>query len=220
MTLPHHPHFISAEPNRFGITYTFKPFDGTEAEPRYQHVDGLTEDERKVYSDEIEAAHDRWALAKFLCDAAAVITGIGADWQKYLLAQAGLAGEYNRLRETPADRWPSQIMAILEAQDRALAAAAAWDRAANTLAALHRDYQAQARPGYGADLAVAAARTGIDISDWHIGQWADGTAIYQNRLADKVRGDIETQKERIQEISDLAALGFDYSHLLTTSAVR
>jgi hypothetical protein len=135
VTIPHHPHFISAEADTLGINYKFKPFTGTEAEPRYQHIDGPTEEGRKLYHHEIGAARDRWALARFLHDAASVITTIGADWQKHLLAQAALAGEYNRLRETPADQWPSQVMTILEAQDHAVAISGEWDQAARTLAA-------------------------------------------------------------------------------------
>jgi hypothetical protein len=80
---------------RLAVTLV-KPFTGTEAEPRYQHIDGLTEDERKLYHHEIDAARDWWALARFLHDAAAVITTIGADWQTYFLAEAAM--------DEPADR--------------------------------------------------------------------------------------------------------------------
>lgn len=194
-----HPHLLEVTRNQsFGRTIyrgRIKPFTGREDRPTVptewdttDPIPGQPDDRElrwQLYSQrsrEIDLVRQAWAFARFdmrVLDTIRqpfdrYITGDNMPtlWQKYIEARDQLTEAYAALDTTPDTMWRAALLKIHDAKKPAEEAAAEWDRAAAELAKLSdwllKQVGEEEWPGPKA-ITDAAAKDGINTSDWLIG---------------------------------------------------
>lgn len=208
-TVHHHPRYLRFE---------FAPFTGREPEPSTPdtHTDPrlaygsddkaertLRTAARRILDDLYEQARQKWRDAAYVADLKQTVQDTGARWQTYEREAKALAAAYDYLR-TPAAaaEWPSALSRLVDAQDRATAAAAAFDDRAWEIARVH-DTHLYADLGHDAALAKAGYP---EAKDWHIASldsygssWGPGVP-----LTEQVRRLIKQQDTHIAKVGRLS----------------
>ncbi|MGW4551732.1 hypothetical protein ACWEN4_36130 [Streptomyces violaceorubidus] len=218
---PHFPPYLRAiEPNPYGrgLRFVFAPFTGREPEPctpRSFYNDPqlsfsesnseteylLREKAGVVMSNLYEAAREEWQVAAYVADLRDVVKDAPYRWTQYVLASQELEKAFAYLR-TPAaaTEWPAAISRLIDAQDLARAAAAAFDERAADIAHVH-DRHLYADLTHGEALAKAGHP---EAKDWHIGDGFGGH--FTGGLVEKVDRQIKEQEAHLSRVSRLVGL--------------
>ncbi|MEW2623630.1 hypothetical protein [Streptomyces sp. NPDC048106] len=220
---PHLPPYLTkVEPSRYGygLCFEFKPFTGREEEPsapdasyddpklRYSAESDdpaeyrLRVAAREILSDLYSRARAEWKVAAYVADLRQVVKDAPARWEAYEQAANALDSAYGYLRTPQAGaEWPSAISRLVDAQERALAAARAFDdRAAEIAAVQYKHLYADL-----GDAAALAAAGYPEAKDWHIGDGFGG--YYSQSLLEKVRHLTDEQDAHLAKVGRLAGSG-------------
>ncbi|PAM99593.1 hypothetical protein CJI59_22095 [Streptomyces sp. Alain-F2R5] len=169
---PHLPPYLrKIEPVHGRVCFEFAPFTGLEKEPTTPK--SYYDDPRLDYVAESQDA---------------------AEYRIRTIASDVLGDLY----EQAAREWPAAISRLVDAQDAALAAAAAFDSRAIDIADVHYKHlyadlsqdQALAKAGY------------PEAKDWHVGDGFGG--YFRDGLAEKVTGLIEQQDAHLAKVGRLS----------------
>ncbi|MEU4490082.1 hypothetical protein AB0H94_35295 [Streptomyces purpurascens] len=218
---PHLPPYlrkVEPNPSGWGLRFEFAPFTGREKapavprsfydDPRLTYV-SKTEDPvehrlRKVadhiLSDLYDQACEEWKDAAYVADLRQVVKDAPDRWKTYERELKALQSAYDYLRTPQAGpEWPAAISRLVDAQERALAAAVAFDERAEDIARVHNKHlysdlgQAQA-------LAEAGYPEG---AHWHVGSTFDG--YYSDALREEAGRLIEQQESHVAKVARLSA---------------
>lgn len=212
-TVHHHPNWLRFE---------FEPFTGREKEPcgpavrtdpKLAYGTG-DEAERLLRSaavgilDDLYAqAREQWKDAAYVADLKQTVGDAGARWRAYERENKALESAYGYLR-TPeaAAEWPSALSRLVDAQDRAMAAAVAFDDRAWEIARV-QDQHLYADIGHHA----ALERAGYpEATAWHITSADDYGSSYYSKwstsvpLTERVRRLIEQQDTHVAKVGRLS----------------
>lgn len=182
--------------------FKFRPFTGTEPEPvnidgaegpqfvrdlmdtlgrdvqaLFEQAPGGTKDTwYSVLVWEYWFARSLWAVAKFKYAARALLEEAAPIWEAYAGARQRMEALFDQFRDLADDRWHSQTLKLIEAQEQTEAAARDWDRIAVHLARIEAEHRADRTMSPDltgiehASLADAAAAAGIDSEGWVIAE--------------------------------------------------
>ncbi|MFE2090731.1 hypothetical protein [Streptomyces sp. NPDC059460] len=204
-----HPLFQRSEPGRYGVSYYFAAFAGSEPEPQMPPAAYKVLDREQIVElgRQYEAARILWSKARLRRQAAPVLAKAAPVWDAWTAAKARLESVYSAFWETGDGWWRAQLLKLTDAENAAEAAAGAWEEIAQQLARLADDQVAVA--GYDDELRLTTVATelGLDVSDWHI----DHIDAYTDRswgrpgpLLDVLAAQINAQRERLIEVARLA----------------
>ncbi|MGW3464939.1 hypothetical protein ACWDE9_37600 [Streptomyces olivaceoviridis] len=216
---PHLPSYLrKVEPSSYrGLRFEFAAFTGREKEPA--KPDSYYKDPRLTYVPESEdatehrlrqaaqiilgdlydQAREEWKVAAYVADLRKVVRDAPERWRTYEREAASLEAAYAYLRTAQAGQeWPAAVSRLVDAQDRTLAAAAAFDERAQDIAAAHYQHlyadlspdQALAQAGY------------PGAATWHVGDGFGG--YFSDSLKEKVAGLIEQQEAHLAKVRRLA----------------
>ncbi|EYT78008.1 hypothetical protein CF54_39885 [Streptomyces sp. Tu 6176] len=211
------PNLRKIETHRWGLRCEFAPFTGQEEEPdcspsfyedpRLRYV-GESEDmveyrlrqaARTIVSDLYDQARTQWRDAAYVADLRSVVRDAPERWRAYERAAKALDSAYAYLRAPEASReWPAAISRLVDAQEHALATAAAFDERAVDIADVHYKHL---YAELGQDQALKKAGY-PEATAWHVGDGFDG--YFRNGLADKVSCLIKEQEAHVAKVSRLA----------------
>ncbi|MGA5508901.1 hypothetical protein [Streptomyces umbrinus] len=204
------------------LRFEFAPFTGREKEPSTPDVSTdpkltygsddeaertLRKAARGILDDLYEQAGHQWRDAAYVADLRKTVGDAGARWQAYEREAKALESAYGYLR-TPeaAAEWPSALSRLVDAQDRAKAAAAAFDERAWEIARVH-DTHLYADLGHVAALAAAGYP---EAKAWHITSADDYGRSYYSKwdtgvpLTERVRRLIEQQDNHVAKVGRLS----------------
>lgn len=212
---PHHPHFIGATKEGFGVKYTFRAFTGTEPEPqRPERTEGIYErpdnDEQRIEYlqrlDEIDAMWQRWRVAKFTRDITPHLKDAPAAWNAYLAAREQLDQAWAAL-DNPPHSYPVSIKAVLDAQQKLRDAAATWEYDHAEPIARVQSTVSETIMEKGAYWTEAATTLGISTDGWQIGSiWSNS---YSPAVFNAVNTLIDNQLRRLKEVAALSGTRFE-----------
>ncbi|MGW4855333.1 hypothetical protein ACWEPZ_29325 [Streptomyces sp. NPDC004288] len=159
---PHLPSYlkkIELHPAGFGLRYDFAPFTGTEPQPEVPAAvrtdPGLTyvresedaaehrlrEAATEIICDLYDTARRQWMDAAYVRALTTALRGMHDLWDAYRQRAAALDRAYDYLRTPEATReWPAAITRVVDAQERAQAAAVAFDERARGVADVHEEH--------------------------------------------------------------------------------
>lgn len=215
---PHLPAYLrKVESSPYGgLRFEFAAFTGREKEP--VKPDSYYQDPRLTYVPESEDAsehrirraaqiilgdlYDRaraeWKVAAYVADLREVVRDAPERWGVYEREAAALEAAYAYLRTAPAaQEWPAALSRLVDAQDRTLAAAVAFDERARDIAAAH--YQ-HLYADLGPDQALAKAGY-PGAAGWHVGDGFGGH--FSGSLREKVADLIRQQETHLAKVSRL-----------------
>ncbi|MCZ9351341.1 hypothetical protein NGM36_16340 [Streptomyces mutabilis] len=215
---PHLPPYLrKIEPVHGRVCFEFAPFTGLEKEPTTPksyyddpRLDYVAESQdaaeyrirtiaRDVLGDLYEQAAREWKCAAYVAALRQVVRDAPDRWRAYEREAKALEAAYAYLRTPEAGReWPAAISRLVDAQDAALAAAAAFDSRAIDIADVHYKHlyadlsqdQALAKAGY------------PEAKDWHVGDGFGG--YFCDGLTEKVTGLIEQQDAHLAKVGRLS----------------
>lgn len=223
---PHLPRYLlKAEPNPsgWGMRYEFTPFTGREekpatpassyADPKLSYVPesenaaehAIRAKARTIVCDLYDQARREWGNAAYIADLKTAVGDAPARWKTYQHEIKALEAAYGYLR-TPeaAGEWQPAISRLIDAQDRARAAAAAFDTRGEEIARVHRKHLY-------ADLSHNAALKAAgypEAADWHIVDADDYRGYYSlwapAPLQEMVRRLTEEQDAHIAKVGRLS----------------
>ncbi|MGW3269054.1 hypothetical protein [Streptomyces sp. NPDC001056] len=215
---PHFPAYLQkVEPSPYGgLRFEFAPFTGREpepAEPDSVHRDPrltyvpesedatehrLREAARIILSDLYHQAREEWKMAAYVADLREVVQDAPERWGAYEREAEALDAAYAYLRTAPAaQEWPAALSRLVDAQDRTLAAATAFDERARDIAAAHYQHLY-------ADLSPneALAKAGYPgAAGWHVGDGFGGH--FSGSLREKVADLIRQQESHLAKVGRL-----------------
>jgi hypothetical protein len=220
---PHLPPYLrKVEPNPYGwgLRYEFAPFTGRETaptvpssrydDPRMKYVPEsqdpaehrLREAATHILGDLYDQARREWKDAAYLADLREVVKDAPDRWRAYEREAKALESAYAYLRTAQAGaEWPSAISRLVDAQDRARAAASAFDERAVEIAQVHE------RHLY-ADLSHAQALTNAghpDAANWHVGSSYEG--YLTGFLSEDLERRIKEQDAHVAKVARLSGMG-------------
>ncbi|MFB7598379.1 hypothetical protein [Streptomyces sp. NPDC056160] len=217
--LPPYLKKIEIGPLGWGLRFEFVPFTGCEDEPvepassygdpRLTYVlesedaveHRLRTAARTILADLFSQAREEWKGAAYVVALRRVVKDAPARWWAYEREAKALESAYAYLRAPQAAaEWPSAISRLVDAQERALAAAAAFDERAVDIAQVHYEHL---YADLGPDQALAKAGY-PEAKDWHVGDGFGG--CFRDGLADKVRRLIEEQEAHLAKVSRLSGI--------------
>lgn len=215
---------VEPHPRGVGLHFDFAPFTGREPQPSRPAVHSdpklafvredddqaehlLREKARFVLDDVYDQARAEWRNAAYV---AALKTAIGdapGRWKTYQQELKALEAAYAYLRSSEAAaEWPAALSRLIDAQDRAQSAAAAFDERAGRIAYVHDEHLY-------AELSHREAMAAVghpEADEWHIAA-ADqyGHSHYTTwdnhpPLAEVVRRLIEQQDAHVAKIGRLS----------------
>ncbi|GAA2811536.1 hypothetical protein GCM10010441_40290 [Kitasatospora paracochleata] len=205
----HHPHFVSiTKTDDTNVQWTFKPFTGSEAEPivptAFWRDDTLSEAARNTLEFEYEVARRLWRDARYIRDIKEAAAGAASCWDRYTQARNEMDALFTAMDTTADTHWRATVSKLLTAQEKTLAAAAAWDHKAKPIAYVHGTYgrtELTRREVY--------ERAGIDPTDataWVIGDDSDYDARWDLKPLQKLVHDaVEAQREHLRKVAELTA---------------
>ncbi|MFG3207831.1 hypothetical protein [Streptomyces sp. NPDC048192] len=174
---------VEPSPSGWGFRFEFAEFTGREERPSMprsffndpkltyvsesddpaEHL--LREVAGQILSDIYEDARKRWEEADYVADLRHVVKDAPDRWRAYERARKELESAYGYLRTPEAAReWMAALSRLVDAQDRALAAAKAFDERGQEIAEIHNKHRY-------ADLWPASALKAAgypEADDWHI----------------------------------------------------
>ncbi|MDQ0605526.1 hypothetical protein QF037_009959 [Streptomyces canus] len=216
------PYLKRVQHSTYALRFEFAPFTGRESDPSTPdtHTDpklaygsddkaerALRRAARGILDDLYEQARQQWRDAAYVADLQQTVKDTGARWQAYERENKALESAYDYLR-TPAAAtdWPSALSRLVDAQERALAAASAFDDRAWEIARVH-DKHLYADLGHHA----ALARAGYpEATDWHITLAEDYGSRYYSEwstcmpLTERVRRLISQQDTHVTKVGRLS----------------
>ncbi|WP_190824746.1 hypothetical protein [Saccharopolyspora pogona] len=202
---PHHPHFVSVERGTYRNKFVFKPFTGREPEPVAPHHPGVFEgpvyEEWKQRRDELQAAGDLWAMARYRIDMEPLFQRGAKEWPRVVAAVKEMREAYAGLRSATA--WDSAVMRLLDAQDAALQAMTDWDNSVGCEIARTEARQ----PGSvhdGPGWRRLAQEMGFDSADWQVGTYYWSDRSWGDSPVDDLKSEIDQQKRRLREIASFS----------------
>ncbi|MEU1853748.1 hypothetical protein ABZ499_31910 [Streptomyces sp. NPDC019990] len=220
---PHLPPYlrkVEPHPSGWGLRYEFAPFTGRENapavpssrydDPRLKYVPAsedpaehrLREVADRILSDLYDKAYEEWKDAAYVADLRQAVKDAPDRWKAYERELKALQAAYDYLR-TPqaASEWPAAISRLVDAQERARAAAIAFDERARDIAAAHYKHLY-------ADLGQVQALTKAgypEAKDWHVGDGFDG--YFSDSLKEAVNRLIEQQETHVTKVARLSGMG-------------
>jgi hypothetical protein len=222
---PYFPKYLKkVDAQSYGLRFEFEPFTGREEEPSSPSTHGdpklsyvresedetehlLREKARVVLHDLYGKAREDWKDAAYVADLKDVVGDAGARWKTYQHEAKALQAAYDYLRSPEAaTEWPSALSRLVDAQDRAKAAAIAFDTRAQQIAEVH-DRHLYADLGHDAALKAAGYPQG---KDWHITDANDYGKNYYSQwdnsapLEEQVRRLTEQQDAHIAKVGRLS----------------
>ncbi|MCL6293207.1 hypothetical protein [Streptomyces sp. 43Y-GA-1] len=218
------PNLTRAEPSKSpwsGMSYTFRPYTGredeptrpsTHSDPRLTYVPA-DQDEREhdlrqkaglLLDDMYDKALSLWRDAAYVADLKDTVRDAPARWQTYETERAALeaADAYLRTPQATAE-WMSAISRLVDAQQRTLDAATAFDERAADIAQLHRTHLY-------ADLGHHAALTAAgypDATAWPIADvdsYSYGDSDWERTLTQQVHLLIARQDDHLTKVRRLS----------------
>lgn len=208
----HHPHFVRREPGQKGwATFFFTPFVGNESEPALPTAvysdQAVTSEQRTELREQYDAARIMWSKARLRLQARPLLQQAAPLWLEAATARIELHGVFRQFWEIEDGRWRAQLLRLTDAERAASTAAAAWDEIATQLARVAHDQVSMAGEWDELELTTVAREIGLDASDWLIGSVCDYKRTPyggDTPLVEEVKRDIQTQRERLQEVMSLA----------------
>ncbi|MBQ0855721.1 hypothetical protein J8N05_47055 (plasmid) [Streptomyces sp. BH-SS-21] len=216
---PHLPTYLKAvHHHRYSIQYEFATFTGREKEPSTPDVytdpklacgsddeaeRALRKAARRILVDLYRQASQRWQDAAYVADLKETVGDASTRWQAYEREIKALESAYAYLR-TPeaAAEWPSALSRMVDAQDRAMAAASAFDDRAWEIARVHETHL-YADLGHDAALERAgypeAKDWDIASADTYASSWGPGVP-----LTEQVRRLITDQDTHVAKVGRLS----------------
>ncbi|MFG2351932.1 hypothetical protein [Streptomyces phaeochromogenes] len=212
---PHLPPYLTAvHQHPTWLKFEFAPFTGREKEPCSPAV---RTDPRLAYGTDDEAerllrsaaigilddlyaqARDQWSNAAYAADLKEVVQDADALWKAYQRELTGMEAAYAYLRSPEAGaEWRPAVSRLIDAQDRALRAAEAFDCRAVRIAEVHRRHL-YADYGHAAALAAAGYPRG---ADWPIADVDDyGTS---RSLAGQLSRTVENLNAHVAKVARLS----------------
>ncbi|MET9760018.1 hypothetical protein ABZ016_13330 [Streptomyces sp. NPDC006372] len=220
---PHLPPYlrkIEPHPSGWGLRFEFASFTGREGEParpdasyedpRLRYVpesEDATEHRlrtaaRRILSDLYDEAREAWKDAAYVADLRQAVQDAPHRWKAYERELKALQSAYDYLRTPQAGpEWPAAISRLVDAQERALAAAAAFDDRAVDIARVH-DKHLYADLSHSEALAKAGYPEG---AHWHVGSTFGG--YYSGFLAEEVGRLIKQQESHVAKVGRLSGMG-------------
>ncbi|MFC9131865.1 hypothetical protein ACFT4A_34220 [Streptomyces sp. NPDC057099] len=217
---PHLPRYLTKvenHPSGWGLRFEFAPFTGREEEParprasyedpRLRYVPEsedatehrLREAARHILGDLYDEARKEWKDAAYVADLRQAVQDAPDRWKTYEREMKALQSAYDYLRTPQAGpEWPAAISRLVDAQERALAAAVAFDDRAVDIARVH-DKHLYADLSHAGALAKAGYPEG---AHWHIGSAFGG--YLSGFLAEEVGRLIKQQEDHITKVARLA----------------
>jgi hypothetical protein len=217
---PHLPPYlrkIENHPSGWGLSFQFAAFTGREEEPDVPRA--FYSDPQLTYVRESEnpgehrlrraadtiindlytKAREEWRNAAYVADLRKVVRDAPDCWKAYEREAKALESAYAYLR-TPqaAPEWPAAISRLVDAQERTLAAAAAFDERAVDIARVHEKHLY-------ADLGHVQALTQAGYpgaADWHVVNCFDG--YFSDFLRETVTRLIEEQETHLAKVARLS----------------
>lgn len=222
---PHLPPYlrkIEPHPCGWGLRFEFAPFTGREQapavsrsrydDPQLKYVpesENPAEHRLREAADHIlgelyDEARREWKDAAYVADLRQAVKDAPDRWKTYEREAKALEPAYAYLR-TPqaAPEWPAAISRLVDAQDRARAAASAFDERAVEIAQVHE------RHLY-ADLSHAQALTNAGhpgATDWHVGSSYEG--YLTGFLSEDLERRIKEQDAHVAKVARLSGMGAD-----------
>ncbi|WP_372412607.1 hypothetical protein [Streptomyces luteireticuli] len=210
----HHPHLLSVEtvdrpwgPQR---VFRFREFTGHEPEPQPLPFDPqMPREDRIALEEELRAARELWNIARFQQELKPHLTRAAPLWTEYATAREAMDSHYAVLRTGVEDgRWNSRLLNLIEAHEATRAAAHAFDRAAQPIAALVDTYESAVGHGRLPQWQTIAAGCGIAAGNWQIHPAPD----YNNNrfqtsspLLEAVEQDIEQHNELLNRVGRITS---------------
>ncbi|MDH6107881.1 hypothetical protein P3T36_006340 [Kitasatospora sp. MAP12-15] len=198
----HHPHYQGTTKTEFNnLVFTFKPFTGTEKKPvlpaQAWHDESLTRAAREALAAEYEDAHRLWFDAQYIRELNVAGLGAAAVWTAYTQARQEMDQLFASLDSTAETRWRSTVFQLVTAQEKALTAAAAWDRTARAIVDVHASHNFS-----NLSQREAAAKAGLDTA-WEFGARSDYDSWGRNPLNQDVFNAVERQREHLRQVASL-----------------
>ncbi|MGW0294774.1 hypothetical protein [Streptomyces tuirus] len=222
---PHLPTYlrkVEPHPCGWGLRFEFAPFTGREKaptvpssrydDPRLKYVPEsenpaehrLREAADLILGELYDEARREWKDAAYVADLRQAVKDAPDRWKAYEREAKALESAYAYLRTPQAGaEWPSAISRLVDAQDRARAAASAFDERAVEIAQVHE------RHLY-ADLSHAQALTNAghpDATDWHVGSSYEG--YLTGFLSEDLERRIKEQDAHVAKVARLSGMGAD-----------
>ncbi|MDQ1022470.1 hypothetical protein QF035_000052 [Streptomyces umbrinus] len=212
---PHLPTYLTAvHQHPTWLKFEFAPFTGREKEPSTPDVStdpklgygsddtaerALRKAARGILHDLYEQAGHQWRDAAYAADLKEVVQDADALWKAYQRELTGMEAAYAYLRSPEAGaEWRPAVSRLIDAQDRALRAAEAFDCRAVRIAEVHRKHL-YADYGHAAALAAAGYPRG---ADWPIADADDyGTS---RSLAGQLRRTVENLNAHVAKVARLS----------------
>ncbi|GAA2426249.1 hypothetical protein [Streptomyces coeruleofuscus] len=220
---PHLPRYlrkVENHPSGWGLRFEFLPFTGREDapavprsfydDPRLKYVweseDPAEHRVRKaadrILSDLYDQAYEEWKDAAYVADLRQAVQDAPDRWKAYERELKALQAAYDYLRTPQAgSEWPAAISRLIDAQERARAAAVAFDERARDIAAAHYKH-------LHADLGRVQALTKAgypEAKDWHVGDGFGGH--FSDSLKESVDRLIEQQDAHVTKVARLSGMG-------------
>ncbi|MEU6054207.1 hypothetical protein ABZ829_27775 [Streptomyces xanthochromogenes] len=204
----HHPHLVKVTKDRFNqLEFVFRPFNGTEPEPRRPRAissDALPYNVSSLLSAEYDTAYGLWIDAKYVrtLKSTAAAYNVPAKWTAYRQARTQMDEAFQALSTTPDTRWNAAISRLVTVQQATREAAGTWDRAAREIAAVHYEHRES-------DLnwATAYELAGFDAHDWDVRDHHEYTNTYRTNLplSGHVQDAISEQRAHLRTVASLTA---------------
>ncbi|MER5747135.1 hypothetical protein ABT097_28185 [Streptomyces sp. NPDC002225] len=203
----HHPHFQGVTTNSYGrLAFTFATFTGAEPEPdlpREVWEDSrLTQEALRLLEKEFIEARSLWLDAAYVRALSALRPEMVPVWGEYVQARESMNKAFAALDTTADTHWRAAVSTLVAAQERALAAARAWDWQAAALAAVDEKYL------YGSSIspAEAHARAGLDTTGWVVESASAYAGYGDSPLMERVNGVVERQRDHVQKVAALTTV--------------
>ncbi|MFD5914877.1 hypothetical protein ACFWHL_39825 [Streptomyces massasporeus] len=220
---PHLPTYlrkVEPHPCGWGLRFEFAPFTGREKaptvpssrydDPRLKYVPEsenpaehrLREAADLILGELYEQAHREWKDAAYVADLRMLVKDAPDRWKTYEREAKALESAYAYLRTAQAAaEWPAALSRLVDAQERALAAAEAFDERAEDIAHVHSKHL-YADLGHAQALAAAGYPEG---AQWHVGNAFDG--YFSDALHSKVRRLVDEQDAHVAKVARLSGMG-------------
>ncbi|MEU6687721.1 hypothetical protein [Streptomyces sp. NPDC046832] len=220
---PHLPPYlrkVEPHPCGWGLRFEFAPFTGREKTPtvprsRYDdpRLKYIPESENRVEhrlreaADHIlgelyDQAYREWKDAAYVADLRELVKDAPDRWKTYEREAKALESAYAYLRTAQAAaEWLAAISRLVDAQERTVAAAEAFDQRAVDIAHVHSKHlYADLSPGQA--LMAAGYPEG---AQWHVGNVFDG--YFSDALHSKVRRLVGEQDAHVAKVARLSGTG-------------
>ncbi|MEV8455526.1 hypothetical protein AB0467_28460 [Streptomyces sp. NPDC052095] len=203
LTDHHHPHFQGVTTNPHGtLSFSFAKFTGAEPEPDLPREvwkdTRLPQEALRLLEDEFAEARSLWRDAAYVRALTALRPEATSAWGDYVQARECMNEAFAALDTTADTHWRAAVSVLVAAQERALAAARAWDWQAAGLAAVDEKYlYSSISP------AEAYARAGLDTTGWVLESASAYAGYGDSPLMERVNGVVERQRDHVQKVASL-----------------